>query len=243
MPFWFCKGISSALPLISMMYHQVKIIIQLKQFSKCIIYDGVVQPSAVKVEDAYLLSDYIFLDDSTKLKIKSRPSMMLIEQVQYKDTQGEDSNSSNGVFKTELPFNHPVKEIIWVFIEDASISNNDLFNYSKRNLIPSTKVYSLMKNAKLSIEGKDYTETKDEIVFRLVNNHRNKTDKHIYTIPFCLSPEELEPSGSLNFSKTDSVDIYGEMVTPTPLNRLFVFAINHNWLLIENGMTNLMFIS
>jgi hypothetical protein len=243
LPFWFCGDYNSSLPIVSMAYHQVKIIMKLKQFSECVIYDSVTQPLAVKIQDPYLLADYIFLDEPTKLKVKSRSNIMLIEQIQYKDTQGDDTNSSNGVFKTNLPFNHPVKELLWVFIEDQSVQNNDWFNFSKRNLIPSTKVYSLMKNAKLSIEGKDYTEIKDEAIFRLVNDHRNKTDRHIYTLPFCLNPEQWEPSGSLNFSKIDSIDLYGEMRTPTPLNRLYIFARNHNWLIFENGMTSLLFIT
>lgn len=243
LPFWFCKEASSALPLVSMAYHQVKLIIKLKEFSECVIYDSTTSPLPVRIQDAYVLTDYIFLDEPARLKIKSIPKQILIEQIQYKDTQGDDTNSSNGVFKTNLPFNHPVKELLWVFIEQDSMENNDWFNFSKRNLVPSTKVYSLMKNAKLSVEGKDYTEVKDETVFRLVNDHRNKTDRHIYTFPFCLNPESWEPSGSLNFSKIDSVDLYGEMRTPTPLNRLFIFARSHNWLLVENGMTSLMFIT
>lgn len=240
LPFWFCKGIYTALPIIALLYHQVRLVVKLKDFSQCVIYDGASPPLAVRMDDAYILSDYIFIDEGLKLQIKSKTHQILIEQVQYKDTQG---SSSNGVFKTNLPFNHPVKELMWVFIEEDSITNNDWFNFSTRNLIPFTKVYSLMKNAKLSVEGKDYTEVKDEIVLRLINNHRNKPDRHIYTIPFCSEPEEWEPSGSLNFSKIDSVDLYGEMRTPSPLNMMYIFATNYNWMTFQNGLSSLMFIT
>ena len=243
LPFWFCKRYSSAFPMICLIYHQVKITIKLKEFSKCVLYDGVSEPSPVKISNPYILADYIFLEDSLKIRIKSKPQRLLIEQVQSKDTSGEDSNSSNGIFKTSLPFNHPVKELLWVFIEDENFENNDLFNYSKRNLIPFTKVFSLMKNAKLNIDGKDYSELKDEIVYRVTSNHKNITDKHIYTLPFCLFPEDIEPSGTLNFSKIDSVNLYGEMRTPTPLNKMYVFAVNYNWLNIQNGLSSLMFIT
>jgi hypothetical protein len=161
--------------------------------------------------------------------------------VQYND--GDDSVNNSGSFKTDIRFNHPIKELIWVFREEDSTDNNDWFNYSKRNLIPYTKVFSLMRSCRLSIDGKDYTENKKEIIFRALNNHRNKTDKHIYTIPFCLNPEDWSPTGSLNFSKIDNASLYGEMNIPTPLNRLHIFGINYNWMTIKNGISNLEFIS
>jgi hypothetical protein len=149
LPFWFCKNLQSSLPLMSMIYSQVKITIQLKQFSECIIYDGTTPPNTVKISDSYILADYIFLDESYKSRVKSKKFHMLIEQIQDKDSQGE---SFTGTFKTNLPFNHPVKEILFCFIEEDSLQNNDWFNYSKRNTIVSTKVESIMKNAKLIVE-------------------------------------------------------------------------------------------
>jgi hypothetical protein len=243
LPFWFCKGIHTALPLVSLFYQNVKLSIRLKPFSQCVIYDGTLPPSTVKITDAYILADYIFLDEVNRIKMKSIEKDILIEQVQYKDSRGSDSSSSSGVFKTDLPFNHPVKELLWVFIEDASLSNNDGFNFSGRNAVPNTKVVSLMKNAKLVIDGKDYIDTKNEIIFRLVNEHKNKTDRHIFTLSFCEDPELWEPSGSLNFSRIDNPELQGDMNVPTPYNSCYVFARNHNWLSISNGLCSLKFIA
>ena len=100
-----------------------------------------------------------------------------------------------------------------------------------------------MKDAKLLVEGKDYTELKDEIVYRLVNDHRNKTDRNIYTIPFCSEPENWEPTGTLNFSKIDSVELYGDIIVPTPVHRMYIFAKNYNWLVIEDGLASLMYMT
>lgn len=243
LPFWFCKGIHTALPLVSLFYQNVKLSIRLKPFSQCVIYDGTLPPSTVKISDAYILADYIFLDEVNRIKMKSTEKDILIEQLQYKDSRGSDSSSSSGVFKTDLPFNHPVKELLWVFIEDNSLSNNDGFNFSIRNNIPNTKVVSLMKNAKLVIDGKDYIDTQSEIIFRLVNQHKNKTDRHIFTISFCEDPESWEPTGSLNFSRIDNPEIIGDMNVPTPYNSCYVFARNHNWLSISNGLCSLKFIA
>lgn len=243
LPFWFCKHISAALPIVSLFYHQVRIIIKLKDFSDCILYDGATEPLKVKILDACVLADYIHVDDNLKLELKSKSQRILIEQVQSKNTQGADTNSSNGIFNTDLPFNGMVKELFWVFIEDESAENNDGFNFSKRNTSPNTKVHSLMKNSKFLVEGVEYIEEQGELVYRSLNNHRNKTDRHIYTISFCAHPEIREPSGSLNFSKFDYATLYGEMITPTPLNKMFIFATNHNWISIDKGLSSLMFIA
>lgn len=234
--FWFCKSIRSALPLMNLVYHKVKLTIKLKQFSECIIHDGNLPPTAVKLADAYILADYIYIDETERIKMKSMPYESLIEQVQYKDAQ---EGTSNGVFKSSIPFNHPVKELLWVFIEDLSIDNNDWFNFSRRNPTPFTKISSLMKNCTFLVDGKEYEERKDEIVYRYVNSkryHTNVTDKHIYNISFCDKPEEWQPSGALNFSRIDEAIIHGDMRSGTPSNKLFIFGVNYNWLTIKNGI-------
>lgn len=243
LPFWFCKGIHTALPLVSLFYQQVKISIKLKPFTQCVIHDGSLPPSTVKISEGYLLADYIFLDEPSRIMMKSTTQDILIEQIQYKDSRGSDNLSSSGVFRSDLPFNHPVKEILWVFIEDLSISNNDGFNFSNRNVTPFTKVVSLMKNAKLVIDGKDYIDTKDELIYRLVNTHKNKTDRHIFTLSFCKDPESWEPNGSLNFSRIDNPELIGDMNVPTPYNSMYIFARNHNWLSFYNGLCSLKFIA
>ena len=129
--------------------------------------------------------------------------------------------------------------MLWVFIEDLSIDNNDWFNFSKRNPTPFTKISSLMKNCTFTVDGKEYEERKDEIVYRSVNSkryHTNVTDKHIYTISFCDKPEEWQPSGTLNFSRIDEAVIHGDMRSGTPSNKLFIFGVNYNWLTIKNGI-------
>jgi uncharacterized ubiquitin-like protein YukD len=244
--FFFCENLWSALPLLCMQYHQVKLVIKLKNFSECVSYDGTTQPSPVSINDNYLLAQYIYLDETERLRYKSERREILISQTQYTDTTGDETNSSGGVFKMDIPFNHPVKELLWVFIENDSISNNDWFNFSKRNNVPLTKVYSLMKNCKLIVEGKEYCEQMDELVFRCSNtqqHHTNTTDRHIYCIPFCEYPESWEPNGSLNFSRVDNAFITGDMRTPLVASRVYLFGINHNWMIFENGLSAIKYIA
>ncbi len=55
-----------------------------------------------------------------------------------------------------------------------------------------------------------------------------------FMIPFCTSTNSMYHSGSLNFSKIDSFNIDSDLPTD-------FFAVNHNVLVIENGMGDVMF--
>jgi hypothetical protein len=244
--FFFCNHLWAALPLLCMQYHQVKIIIKLKEFSECVSYDGTVQPTPVSINSSYILTEYVYIDETEKIRYKSSKKRLIITQCQTTDNLGEGYNPAGGVFRIDIPFNHPVKELLWVFIEDESVNNNDWFNFSYRNNVPFTKVRGLMKNCKLTVEGKEMCEQKNEVIYRYVNTeryHTNRTDRYIYCISFCENPENLEPSGSLNFSKLDSVFISGDMQTPIAANRAYLFGINYNWMVFENGLSSLDFIS
>jgi len=243
--FWFCRGLHTALPLLNLMYQEIKIIIKLRPFSECVTFDGDTPPLTVNISESYLLVDYIYLDDMERMIYKQNTrQVLLIEQLQIKQVQGDDTNNSSSVFKTSVPFNHPMKELIWFFIEEESLSNNDWFNFSRR--LGQERVFPLMKNATLLIDGKEREEMKDEIVYRISNTarfHRNTVDKHFYCISFCDKPEDWQPSGSLNFSKIDNVILHGDMNHGSASNRLIIFGINYNWLAIENGQSSVLFLS
>ena len=84
----------------------------------------------------------------------------------------------------------------------------------------------------------------DEKILRLVNSNRYHsvtTDKHIYTIPLCQYPEKWIPTGSLNFSMIDSPELYVNIRNSANPSKIYIFAKNHNFLTIENGLMRLEF--
>lgn len=243
--FWFCKNLNTALPLMNLLYQDIKISIKLRPFSECIVYDGETPPLPVQIQESFLLVNYIYLDDSQRMIYKQDSRQIyLIEQLQYKEVQGNDTNTASSVFKTNIPFNHPIKELFWFFIEDDSIENNDWFNFSSRSQVD--RVFPLMKNATFLIDSKEREENKAEIIYRVSNTarfHKNTTDKHLYCICFCDDPENWQPSGSLNFSKIDEAILHGDMQPGNSRNRMYIFGINYNWLAIQNGQSSLIFLS
>jgi hypothetical protein len=75
----------------------------------------------------------------------------------------------------------------------------------------------------------------------------------MYGYSFAKYPDEHQPSGTANMSKTTSITLNLKVNVPIPVNvgdfdqatvggwEVFVFAIYYNWLRFENGICNRMF--
>ena len=116
--FWFNRNIGQALPLIALQYHEVTISINWKKFAD-VWTDTIKNQSECPYEFevrcqneicASLITDYIYLDTDERKKFASSSHEYLIDQVQkIPKTVPVSANS----VKTEIPFNHPVKELVW----------------------------------------------------------------------------------------------------------------------------------
>lgn len=241
--YWFCNNIGSALPILNLMYHPIQLKIKLNKFEDCIVYDGNTLPIVVDIKNSCILSEYIYIDDSEKLKYINSEQKYIINQVQ--SIYGE--SISNGTkYKTSLDFNHPCSELLFVLRETQNEDNNDWFNFSKRNLSPFTPVLPLIKSAKLTLDGIDRIDLQDEVTLRLLNSsryHTNTPNKHIYTIPLCNEPEKWYPTGTLNFSLIDSPILHIDLQNNIDISKIFIFAKNFNFVSIQNGLFKLGFSS
>jgi hypothetical protein len=240
--FWFHDDLSKAIPLISLQNHEIKIHLKLRPFDHLIHYDGATPPDTVSITEATLSAKYIFLDDSERKKYVDAKHMFLIKQLQLNPVQSIKQGTTN--FKSRLEFNHPCTELLWVFTETDSELNNDWFNFSKR--VPDGDlVTSLMTRCKLNIDGSDIFD-QNELFFRSVQHeiyHTNISNKHVFTYAFSNNPEDPQPSGSLNFSKISDANMYFDFIENVPDIKLYVFSVNHNWLIIDKGMAGVAFSS
>ena len=105
--FWFCRNVGLSLPLIALQYHEVKVNISFSQANRLSILNAGV-PGGLS---AALWVDYIYLDTDERRRFAQVSHEYLIEQLQ---TTGEISVSS-AKLSAALNFNHPVKELIWIF--------------------------------------------------------------------------------------------------------------------------------
>ncbi len=241
--FWFCRNPGLSLPLIALQYHEVKINIQFRDRSQVFTlvsphngarpfltdpdaqYGPPVQgPPAIQ---ASLFIDYVYLDTEERRRFAQMSHEYLIDQLQSLAPQGITLQSiSNGNFRENLNFNHPVKEIVWVFTRsdnapyNTSTPNvlfNDWFNFSTAppgSVAPQQYLDPMSNNenngALLRLNGHNRFQPRPASYFRLVQPYQHHTripSKHIYVYAFGLRPEEHQPSGTLNFSRIDNAEL------------------------------------
>ena len=188
-----------------------------------------------------MLVDYIFLDKNERTFFAKNTHYYLIEQLQATN-YSMDITSEFNTF--ELSFNHPVKELVWV-IQGKNVQEcNQWDNYSDVVLpnIPDPP----MKNAIIRFEGVERFEKKDEKYFRVVQPwkyHSASSKKYIYVYSFCEKPEELQPTGSANFSRLDRATLQIDTKCMLQESYITIFATNYNVLECKNGLGHLLFIN
>lgn len=124
--FWFNRNNGLALPLIALQYHDVRITIDFRQASQCVnkIY-GAADPQ-IRMNDAQLIIDYVYLDSEERKRFAQASHEYLIEQLQF---TGPESLSGINM-KYRLNFNHPSKYLIWASHLSKYASQNTYLAYS-----------------------------------------------------------------------------------------------------------------
>ena len=212
--FWFCQNHGLALPLIALQYDSVKINIEFRNLNELHREQSFpTNPIATPIPydkhlgETVLWIDYIFLDVDERRRFSQSKHEYLIEQVQ---TNGEEKiDKELESVSINLKFTNPVKELFWVFQYEENIAQNQWFNYINHTEIFNYLASSIMKTAKLQLNGNDRFSERDAEYFTLVQPFQHHTNipnsRGIHVYSFALKPEEHQPSGSLNFSRLDSV--------------------------------------
>ena len=255
--FWFCKKIGSSLPIISLPHQDVKINIDFRNLNELIKADSsrnVYQDGTTNTPtfNASLFVDYIYLDTKERQIFTEKNHEYVIEQVQY---DGEESISLGGNTKhtTTLSFVQPVKELFWVITNEDRLTKsqsgqgNSLLDFSTYQG-SDRKTTDEFDTAVLKINGVDRFTPRDPLYFRAVQPMQYHTnaplEKYIYCYSFCINPEDLQPSGSCNFSMLDTAMLQLNYTSSNSTrsdnaSRLKVFALNYNVLRIMSGMCGL----
>ena len=264
--FWFCKNPGLALPLIALQYHPIRINLTLRPLHQLFYSSGLSGPlcstlevAPVSITELMLWGDYIYLDVEERRRFVSSAHEYLIEQVQYTSPLAISSGSTSATLPLE--FNHPIKEIFW-FIQRSDMTRfHEFFNYSSRGLYEPGIPQDILQDAVLQLDGFDRFQLRDAKYFSLVQpwQYHKVIPKNFYTYSysFALDPESVQPCGSLNASRMDSivlqVNLVPDVVTQittidssgnTSCPSTFyarVYAINHNVLRIADGFGGVLF--
>jgi hypothetical protein len=251
--FWFNKNPGLYLPLLALQYHPIRINITLRPLQE-LFWDGSLYTNcdttavnSAKITNMQLWGDYVYLDVEERRRFVSTAHEYLIEQVQYTPPLGLPASAPN--YSLRLDFNHPLRELIWILKRDVMDQYHEWFNYSSLSITEAGTRTDLLSSGLVQVDGLDRFQERDAGYFRLVQAWQYHTvipnDDFLYLYSFALRPEELQPSGSLNASRLDSLvlQITTNQTTSPPRGNSTarVYATNHNVLRVVDGFGGLLF--
>jgi hypothetical protein len=157
-----------------------------------------------------------------------------------------------------LQLSLPVKELVWVLEPEpatavcTNMSRNRWLEFPVNEYSPSGDAYvDLIQDVTLRVAGQSMFENENADWFRLeqpIRYHTNvpvtspNTDyKGVYAHSFAIKPENYQPSGTLNFSAVDKVELIVSLTRPTVNYNLVVFAWGYNILRVQNGLGGLVY--
>jgi len=221
-----------------------------------------------QISNMMLWGEYVYLDTEERRRFVSGSHEYIIEQVQYTPPYALTAQQNTATIS--IDFNHPIKEFMFVVQRDEMINRNEWFNYSNlaigevtplavqpylNSTSPSGRL-DLISSAKLQLDGYDRFMARGPQYFRLEQPYEHHTstpvNSFIYNYSFALRPEDIQPTGTMNASRIDSIVWQIEMNTAlsNPLIpswqqrgncRIMVYGHNYNVFRVINGFGGLLF--
>lgn len=170
---------------------------------------------------ARILVTYVYLEQNERAKFAQGAFECVIPQHQHfvhtvdQNVTAVYGTGTNKIVRNDLTFNHTVMEIFWVvrqrvreeFKDVSCNAYNDWFNFCGPADIITTLPIDPVRSARLMLNNANRWEQREGRYFRLIQpyqHHTNIPDKFIYCYSFALQPQDIQPSGTCNFSRIDS---------------------------------------
>lgn len=202
--------------------------------------------SNIAIKNAFLLIEYIFLDDEERIKFSQARHEYLIEQLYA--TFEETINGLQQSYR--VGFTQPCKELIWVSQMTTNIQNNDWFNYTKnviRQFDGKLIDGPIILQETLLFNGHERLSFRDSEYFSKLQPyqyHQHNDIEGINVYSFAIHPEKHQPSGTANFSKIDNISLRIKVISDITTNntaKLRIYGIMYNILRIANGVSGVVF--
>lgn len=234
LPFWYTQAPGNALSLVSLMYTNVQIQVMFEQLQNCVVRKdlttavtkcgggGQLQQTDLQ---AWLDVTHVYLDLYERDRFSVSQFNSLMSQVQKQEFQLDNSKSVLNV-----PFNHPVIELIWAVRRQCNETVNNWFNYS--GIDNRDPLYSIG----IDFNHSQRVAVQDATYYRLVQPYQAHTcipDSCVYCYSFALWPQEPQPSGSANFSRIKDVTMNVNLQPGLELERTTFILFGRNWNLLR----------
>ena len=216
--FWFCNDQCGALPLSAMHLSECFIKIKFKQKSEVFLitmqsgsWTGNFDTEVGILNDVYLIGEYLYFDKETRKEYASTPHRFLIEQHQV-----SKASITAGTTKTRerLGFNHCVKEFVWFIRKESDLASNTYFEFmgNETGFQIEGVLNDSFKSAQLYLNSNPrFADATDPNYFRFIQARAHHAclneAEWYYSYSFCLHPEDLNPSGVLNCSRIENIEM------------------------------------
>jgi len=210
--------------------------------------------SCVDIVNAYILVDYVFLDEEERYRFLNSKIDYLIEQVLYSGEKIIDGPNR----QINLDFVNPCKFLVWVCQLDVFSNVHDCFNYTDKfccrryfdylgaRVINSGK--SLVDSETIILNGQCRLSKREYQYFNYVQPYQYCTyspSEGINLFSFSLFPNKFQPSGSCNMSQIANIKIdlsINKFISPCVPIKFRCYALTYNILRITNGLAGLVFV-
>ena len=248
LPFWFCRDLAQTLPMISLGYSDVVLEVEFRPLTECLYsgglrsgLSGLVDLPDIKMLDCSVVAEYIYLDSKERTVFASKPDInYLIEQMWDLDLTVEESDVHKNY---SLPFNHPVKELLWFYRSNYWEERNAWDKYTVPlgvNELPA------LESGRLLFNGNDRVSLINADYFRYVQplyHHLSSGSGFVYFYCFAENADSLQPTGTTNFSFIDEAILGLDYKQYILAGRINIMAINYNFLRIKKGMAGILYSS
>lgn len=247
--FFFMQHSGMSLPLIAIAFADVRIHFEFRALRDLVVCTSLLANNILTLAvletmsaqiDLYI--DAYFLAVEERRRFVDMPTEMLCPIVQTTDQilQNTVVNPQTIHRRFPLSFVHPVRELIWAF---SPVENNPYIPVNSLDRA-NFQFLDVCDKITLMINGQERMTQQPGKYFSnytVWQRHTRVPELPIYVMPFSLHPEDpVQPSGSMNFTKLDTVAINIDVDLPLGTQgTLYFFAPCYNVLKISNGYCSL----
>lgn len=237
LPFYFYRNSSLAIPTCALTKQLVEVRLKLRPLASLVTGSNPENATA-NLKKISLDTEFVFLTDTERSFLMSRPIEYVITQVQMSKFVMKAGENTRSVM---LNFSHPVRELMFVSQSEAAVAAN----YPNR--------YNTITNVKLQFNNTVvFDRDRYFLVYEQALKHHisppklgtNTYDESEFaTYSFSLNPEVHYPTGQVNMSRISHklLTIQIDPINDVDDNNTRVYAINYNILTINSGLAGLKF--
>lgn len=263
--FSFSKHYQAGLPLVALQYTEVNIWVKLKNLNRVATWNNNALFEKKPKLKCRILANYIYVEEEERKRICENRLEYLIEMVQR---NGETIVTKNNIHNNEVTidtfFNNSCKYLVWsVTIEknggekcmndDSSVNLMEKINING-SIHTKYKKINTVKNTTIKFNGKTRESKKNGEYYNSVQPYNcgsGHIDDNIYMYTFGLDVCKYQPSGTLNTSQINNLNMVIELdeniikgiENGDIIGRINVYNYSYNILRIMSGMAGLAFYS